>query len=104
MFILIFIIPFFVYSEDCTKMVNGVVVPCTQAEIEQRRQDSITAVFTAYYDSLANIEATRIRNAAILINGTPYSQLTAEQRYTMQLYLLLKTGNLDLVNKTVDIK
>lgn len=98
------LLPSAIYAQECTKMVNGVKLPCTQAEIHQRAIDSIQAEVELKKDSLANIEAIRIRNAARSVNGTPYNKLTAEQRNSLNLYLLMRTNNLDLINKTVDIK
>lgn len=101
---IILALPFISYGQECTKMVNGVKMPCTQQEINQRAIDSVQAVIDFRNDSISNTEAARIRQSVILINGTPYNQLTNEQRNTIQLYLLMRTGNLNLVSKTIDFK
>lgn len=89
------------HAQECTKNVNGVVVPCTQAEIEQRSIDSAEAAIQFVNDSIASAEAARICAEAKLLNGIPYNMLITEQLKTLQLYLLLRAGYLDLKNKKV---
>lgn len=111
---LIFIAFLFGYcaiSAQCTKLVNGVQVPCTQAEINQRTLDSLVwkADFDTTYaaDSLRAIQFNNIITTAQSAVGVSVGSLTAAQVRALFLIVLYrfrkeaitKTGTIESLNK-----
>jgi hypothetical protein len=98
------------YSQ-CTKLVNGVIVPCTQDEINQRTLDSLVwkADFdtTSFNDSLRTIQFNNVITTAQSAVGVSVGSLTAAQVRALFLIVLYrfrkeaitKSGTIEKLNK-----